>query len=70
MKCAGGNKIEEAGVWIGERLFPGWKCSNCGKHIILDVFAYGNFCPNCGQPKKGIQIEGEVVKEKVNAGNK
>lgn len=49
MKCAKKIDVESAptGEWQGDEL-PGWKCTNCGKHIVLDVFRWGNYCPNCG----------------------
>ena len=59
MKCAGGNKVEEKGQWIGEGLRPGWKCSICGEHIVLDVFRWGKFCPNCGT-KTGFHQNNQV----------
>ena len=65
MKCAGGSKVEEKGQWIGEGLLPGWKCSICGEHIVLDVFRWGKFCPNCGHPMEKKVIVEEPMKKKV-----
>ena len=38
--------VEQPGEWISES--GGWRCSCCGKKVVLDVFAYGNYCPVCG----------------------
>lgn len=62
MKCAVGSKVEETGEWLSDD-FPGWKCSCCGAHIILDVFRWGHFCPNCGHPMV-VNYKGAKVKEK------
>lgn len=34
-------------MWIDNKLV-GWKCSNCGEHIVFDAKQQGNFCPVCG----------------------
>lgn len=50
MKCANKPLIEDApstGEWLSAGS-PGWTCSNCGEHIVLDIFRWGNYCPNCG----------------------
>ena len=38
---------ELTGEWIKDNS-TGWRCSNCGKHIVLNIYEYGKFCPNCG----------------------
>lgn len=43
------------GKWIKDNLV-GWKCSNCGEHIVLDI-KYGNYCPNCGADMRGERDE-------------
>lgn len=32
--------------------FIGWKCTNCDRHIVLNINEYGKFCPNCGAKMK------------------
>lgn len=40
-------EYKKTGYWIKDNLI-GWKCSNCKKHIVLNIDLYGNYCPNCG----------------------
>lgn len=39
------------GEWELDDLI-GWKCTNCGKHIVLNINEHGKFCPNCGAKMK------------------
>lgn len=39
------------GVWELDDLI-GWKCTNCGRHIVLNINEHGKFCPNCGAKMK------------------
>lgn len=52
------NEMSEpnTGHWISDNLV-GWKCSECGRHIVLNI-EVGNYCPNCGA-----KMEGSIVNE-------
>ena len=41
----------KTGHWISDNLV-GWKCSECGRHIVLNI-EVGNYCPNCGARMNG-----------------
>lgn len=69
MKCANNGQAAvysgpATGEWISDEL-PGWKCSNCGEHIVLDVFRYGKFCPNCGTPMRTDKAREQLAKVHV-----
>ena len=49
MRC---DSTTQSGIWLRDNL-TGWKCSNCGEHIVLDIKKYGKFCPNCGKSMIG-----------------
>lgn len=69
MKCANKDtavvySAPVVGEWISDEL-PGWKCSNCGEHIVLDVFRYGRFCPMCGTPMRTDRVEAQLTIERI-----
>lgn len=43
----------KTGHWISDNLV-GWKCSECGRHIVLNI-EVGNYCPNCGAKMRGLE---------------
>lgn len=49
------DKMSESktGHWISDNLV-GWKCSECGRHIVLNI-EVGNYCPNCGAKMRGLE---------------
>lgn len=49
MKCAMNVlSARSQGTWSRDDKHKGWKCTACGKYIVLDIFRWGNYCPNCG----------------------
>lgn len=49
MKCAMNVlSARPQGTWSRDDKHKGWKCTVCGKYIVLDIFRWGKFCPNCG----------------------